>query len=482
MTSHGLERALAAGPGWPPGLSPQGPLGGVRVLDLSRVLAGPYCCMVLADLGADVLKVERPGLGDDTRHWGPPFHGDDAAYFFSVNRDRRSVALDLTTPGGPGGRRAAGRGGRRRRRELPAAPPRRARPGGAARRAASAVWVSVRGAGGDGPDGDAAGLRRDGAGAQRADVGDRHGRADQGRRRGRRRRDRPVRRGRRARRAARPRSAAAGRGRPARGGRVDAGQPGGQRAGRRRRRRPSPATTTPTSRRTDRCRAPTGRWWSARATTRSSPRWPPPSGWTSGRGVADQRRPRRRPRRAEDRAGSRSSRSADGAGVGRRSSTPPACRARSCRTSRRCPTTRSSSAIGLRAGGRPPGRSGARGRLAVPARRASGRACGAHRRCWASTRSRCSPRSACTHEQVEEVVGADQGGERRWSAGAVARCGPGRRGRLRPAGRAQPGGLEGLRRRRQRGPPCGWSACGTSRRPATPPTATPGRPGGSASR
>ncbi|MEO6205978.1 MAG: CoA transferase, partial [Mycobacteriales bacterium] len=77
-----------------------GPLSGVRVLDLSRVLAGPYCCMVLADLGADVVKVERAGHGDDTRHWGPPFHGDDAAYFFSVNRDRRSVALDLTTDSG----------------------------------------------------------------------------------------------------------------------------------------------------------------------------------------------------------------------------------------------------------------------------------------------------------------------------------------------------------------------------------------------
>ena len=95
-----LQQSLAAGPGWPGTLAYAGPLAGVRVLDLSRVLAGPYCCMVLADLGADVVKVERPGIGDDTRHWGPPFHGDDATYFFAVNRDRRSVALDLTTPSG----------------------------------------------------------------------------------------------------------------------------------------------------------------------------------------------------------------------------------------------------------------------------------------------------------------------------------------------------------------------------------------------
>ena len=95
-----LDAALALGPGWPRLDPAPGPLAAVRVLDLSRVLAGPYCCMVLADLGADVVKVERPGRGDDTRHWGPPFHGDDAAYFFSVNRDRRSVALDLTRPEG----------------------------------------------------------------------------------------------------------------------------------------------------------------------------------------------------------------------------------------------------------------------------------------------------------------------------------------------------------------------------------------------
>ena len=76
------------------------PLGGVRVLDLSRILAGPLATMVLADLGADVIKVERPGAGDDTRRWGPPFVGDDAAYFLSLNRNKRSIAVDLQTPEG----------------------------------------------------------------------------------------------------------------------------------------------------------------------------------------------------------------------------------------------------------------------------------------------------------------------------------------------------------------------------------------------
>ena len=71
------------------------PLQGVRVADLSRVLAGPYCTMVLADLGADVVKVERPQGGDETRTWGPPFVAGEAAYFLSVNRGKRSCALDL---------------------------------------------------------------------------------------------------------------------------------------------------------------------------------------------------------------------------------------------------------------------------------------------------------------------------------------------------------------------------------------------------
>ena len=79
-------------PEWPgmavdPTAAPRA-LEGVRVLDLSRVLAGPYATMVLADLGADVIKVERPAAGDDTRRWGPPFRGGDAAYFLSINRWR----------------------------------------------------------------------------------------------------------------------------------------------------------------------------------------------------------------------------------------------------------------------------------------------------------------------------------------------------------------------------------------------------------
>ena len=77
------------------------PLEGLRVLDLSRVLAGPYATMVLGDLGADVLKVEHPERGDDTRHWGPPFaggQGGESAYFLSINRNKRSVGLDLKDP------------------------------------------------------------------------------------------------------------------------------------------------------------------------------------------------------------------------------------------------------------------------------------------------------------------------------------------------------------------------------------------------
>jgi crotonobetainyl-CoA:carnitine CoA-transferase CaiB-like acyl-CoA transferase len=74
---------------------PKLPLEGVRVLDLSRVLAGPYATMVLGDLGADVLKIEHPERGDDTRHWGPPFAGGESAYFLSVNRNKRSIGMDL---------------------------------------------------------------------------------------------------------------------------------------------------------------------------------------------------------------------------------------------------------------------------------------------------------------------------------------------------------------------------------------------------
>lgn len=84
----------------------QGPLSGVRVLDLSRVLAGPWATQTLADLGAEVIKIERPGEGDDTRHWGPPFttttdgSKGDAAYFLCANRGKKSVELDIASPDG----------------------------------------------------------------------------------------------------------------------------------------------------------------------------------------------------------------------------------------------------------------------------------------------------------------------------------------------------------------------------------------------
>ena len=76
------------------------PLHGIRVLDLSRVLAGPWAGQLLGDYGADVVKVERTGRGDDTRAWGPPWLGSESAYFLSTNRNKRSVTADLATPGG----------------------------------------------------------------------------------------------------------------------------------------------------------------------------------------------------------------------------------------------------------------------------------------------------------------------------------------------------------------------------------------------
>ena len=82
-------------------------LSGIRVLDLSRVLAGPWCTQTLADLGADVIKIERPETGDDTRTWGPPFlknaQGQDtpeAAYYLGTNRNKRSVTCDIAQPAG----------------------------------------------------------------------------------------------------------------------------------------------------------------------------------------------------------------------------------------------------------------------------------------------------------------------------------------------------------------------------------------------
>ena len=84
-----------------------GPLTGIRVLDLSRVLAGPWCTQILADLGAEVIKIERPGTGDDTRQWGPPWLLDnkgnetgEAAYYLSTNRGKHSLTIDISQPEG----------------------------------------------------------------------------------------------------------------------------------------------------------------------------------------------------------------------------------------------------------------------------------------------------------------------------------------------------------------------------------------------
>jgi formyl-CoA transferase len=77
-----------------------GPLTGTTVLDLTRVLSGPYCTMMLADLGARVIKIEQPRGGDDTRHWGPPFLGSESAYFLSINRNKESVTLDFKQASG----------------------------------------------------------------------------------------------------------------------------------------------------------------------------------------------------------------------------------------------------------------------------------------------------------------------------------------------------------------------------------------------
>ena len=84
-----------------------GPLAGIRILDMSRVLAGPSCCQLLGDLGADVIKVERPGVGDETRTWGPPFLNDEdgnetteSAYYLCANRNKRSITVDVSKPDG----------------------------------------------------------------------------------------------------------------------------------------------------------------------------------------------------------------------------------------------------------------------------------------------------------------------------------------------------------------------------------------------
>src|SRR5215510_15846510 len=77
-----------------------GPLAGIRVIDLTRILAGPLCTMMLGDMGADVIKIEPPGRGDDTRSWGPPFVAGESTYFLSINRNKRSLTLNLAVPDG----------------------------------------------------------------------------------------------------------------------------------------------------------------------------------------------------------------------------------------------------------------------------------------------------------------------------------------------------------------------------------------------
>lgn len=80
--------------------APAGALAGIRVIDLTRVLAGPLCTMMLGDMGADIIKIEPPGSGDDTRRWGPPFIANESAYFLGVNRNKRSLTLNLAAEEG----------------------------------------------------------------------------------------------------------------------------------------------------------------------------------------------------------------------------------------------------------------------------------------------------------------------------------------------------------------------------------------------
>ena len=97
------ERAMARSDqgdgGRPRGKQAGLPLAGVKVVDLTRVMVGPYCTMMLGDLGADMVKIEIPGRGDDTRHWGPPFVDTESVYYLSVNRNkRRSPSTSSRTP------------------------------------------------------------------------------------------------------------------------------------------------------------------------------------------------------------------------------------------------------------------------------------------------------------------------------------------------------------------------------------------------
>ncbi|KAM6451524.1 succinyl-CoA:glutarate CoA-transferase isoform 1-T1 [Liasis olivaceus] len=96
----GSFRGLQQGNCLRPGADTVKPLDGVRILDLTRVLAGPFATMNLGDLGAEVIKVEKPGSGDDTRSWGPPFVGTESVYFLSVNRNKKSIAVNMKKPKG----------------------------------------------------------------------------------------------------------------------------------------------------------------------------------------------------------------------------------------------------------------------------------------------------------------------------------------------------------------------------------------------
>jgi len=75
-------------------------LDSIRVIEMTEALAGPYCAMLLGDFGADVIKVERPGIGDQSRGWGPPFVGSESAYYLAANRNKRSIALNYDSPRG----------------------------------------------------------------------------------------------------------------------------------------------------------------------------------------------------------------------------------------------------------------------------------------------------------------------------------------------------------------------------------------------
>jgi crotonobetainyl-CoA:carnitine CoA-transferase CaiB-like acyl-CoA transferase len=104
------------------------PLAGIRILDLTRVLAGPLATMTLGDLGADVIKIERPGSGDESREWGPPFDSrGESAYYLSINRNKLSLALDFDKPADLDVFYRPAGGCRRRARQLPARDARAAR-------------------------------------------------------------------------------------------------------------------------------------------------------------------------------------------------------------------------------------------------------------------------------------------------------------------------------------------------------------------